>query len=402
MTTYRARWVVPIVEPPIEHGWIAISDGRISGVGQGTTSVPTGGRAVNLGSVALMPGLTNAHTHLELSRLRGQVAPAPTLPSWVRSLMGKRLGRIGDDLAAIVQAVAEARAFGTAMVGDVANTLLTVGPLCESRMRAVVFRELLGFDPAKAARLLDEADREVEADPACPHVRLMLAPHAPYSTSPALLQGIADWQRRHDAITTVHLAESSAEIEFLETGQGEWRTLLEGLSAWTGTWSVPGTSPVDYLERLGCLNARTLVAHGVYLSDAELARLATIGTTLVTCPRSNVWVGSGDPPIARFYASGCAVAVGTDSLASADDLNVFAELAAMRRIAPAVPARTLLDSATRVGARALGFADAGTLEPGAVDAVIAVETPDAVTDVEEYLVSGIAREQIAWIADRNG
>ena len=116
-----------------------------------------------------------------------------------------------------------------------------------------------------------------------------------------------------------------------------------------------------------------LAVHGVQMSPADLARLAARGATLVTCPRSNGHTGAGAPPIEEFYASGVRVAVGTDSLASTPDLNVFAELATMRALAPSVPASALLDSATRQGARALGFdSDYGTIEPGKRARLLAV------------------------------
>ena len=122
---------------------------------------------------------------------------------------------------------------------------------------------------------------------------------------------------------------------------------------------------MQFLDESGFLDARVLAVHGVQMTPADLARLAARGATLVTCPRSNGHTGAGAPPIEDFYASGVRVAVGTDSLASAPDLNVFAELATLRALAPSVPASALLDSATRQGARALGFdADYGTIEPG--------------------------------------
>jgi 5-methylthioadenosine/S-adenosylhomocysteine deaminase len=158
------------------------------------------------------------------------------------------------------------------------------------------------------------------------------------------------------------------------------------------------------------------VVHAVHLSDADLQRVAARGATVVTCPRSNQWVGVGVPPIARFYAAGLKVAVGTDSLASVSDLNLFSELHTMRWLAPSVPARTLLESATRVGADALGLGDElGTIEVGKRAELIAVTragpqravassgTPQRAPasagafDVEEYLVSGIAPEQIQWV-----
>jgi aminodeoxyfutalosine deaminase len=137
----------------------------------------------------------------------------------------------------------------------------------------------------------------------------------------------------------------------------------------------------------------------VQMGSADLARLARAGATLVTCPRSNRHVGVGDPPIARFYESGVPVAVGTDSLASAPDLSVFAEVAAMRALAPAVPAARLLESATLVGARALGCAGRlGSIEIDKDAALVAVEVPAGVDDVEEYLVSGIDPAQVRWAA----
>ncbi len=108
--------------------------------------------------------------------------------------------------------------------------------------------------------------------------------------------------------------------------------------------------------------------------------------------------GAGAPPIEEFFESGVRVAVGTDSLASVPDLNVFAELEEMRRLAPALPARLLIESATINGARALGFdADFGTIDSGKRDALIAVQLDGYVPSVEEYLVSGIDASQISWI-----
>jgi cytosine/adenosine deaminase-related metal-dependent hydrolase len=155
---------------------------------------------------------------------------------------------------------------------------------------------------------------------------------------------------------------------------------------------------VQYLDDNGFLGPRTLAVHGVQMSATDLARLAKKRATIVTCPRSNGYTGAGAPPLEEFYASNVRVSSGTDSLASTPDLNVFAELATIRALAPTIPAEALLDSATRQGADALGFgADYGTIEPGKRARLIAVELPHAVGDVEEYLVSGIQPEQIRWL-----
>jgi 5-methylthioadenosine/S-adenosylhomocysteine deaminase len=138
----------------------------------------------------------------------------------------------------------------------------------------------------------------------------------------------------------------------------------------------------------------------VQLTDTELATLASAGSTIVTCPRSNVWTGAGMPPADRFYSAGVRVAVGTDSLASVDDLNMFSEIAALRQAAVQVPAAAILESATRIGAEALGFGrDLGTIEPGKRAELIAVRIPRDVQDVEEYLLSGVQPAAVRWLED---
>jgi cytosine/adenosine deaminase-related metal-dependent hydrolase len=222
-------------------------------------------------------------------------------------------------------------------------------------------------------------------------------PHAPYSVSPALMQAIK--RAAGERPFSMHLGESAQEVEFLREGTGEWRALLESLGVWNPAWTPPRCGPVEYLQRLGLVDRHLLAVHGVQFTDGDLASLASVGATVVACPRSNRWTGAGRPPIDRFYASGARVAIGTDSLASVEDLNLFAELAAVRALAPAVPAGALLRSATVSGAEALGFADdLGSIAPGKRAQLIAVRLPGHVADVEEYLVGGIDPSDVRWIS----
>jgi cytosine/adenosine deaminase-related metal-dependent hydrolase len=234
-------------------------------------------------------------------------------------------------------------------------------------------------------------------------VKASLAAHAPYSVAPLVFRAIrcaAD--RDPGAPISVHLSESPEEVEFVLSATGPWRVFLEEVGAWDPHWAAPGVSPVQYLDDHGFLNPRVLAVHGVQMSEGDLRRLLRQGVTLVTCPRSNIYTGVGAPPVERFYRSGVPVAVGTDSLASAPDLNVFSELAALRSLAPSVPAAALLESATRVGARALGFdSEYGTIEPGKRARFLAVDIPPGTADVEEYLLTGIDPEQVRWIEAGN-
>jgi cytosine/adenosine deaminase-related metal-dependent hydrolase len=401
---YHASWVLPISAPPVRDGWVIVDRDRVVAYGPaGRSALGSETRDIDLGNVAIMPGLVNAHTHLELSYLQGQVPAGSTFVAWIRAVMAARRQYPDPKSPAILDAVDRgimaAIRSGTAIVGDISNTLVTFDPVARSPLAAVIFYELIGFRAPDPEAVVARASQQIAALSPAGRVRVSLAAHAPYSVAPLLLRAIRQALDRDPFATcSVHLAESVEESELIHSGGGPWRALLAELGAWDAAWAAPGVSPVQYLDENGFLGGRVMAVHGVQADAADLARLVARGTTLVTCPRSNEYTGAGTPPIEAFYASGVRVAVGTDSLASTPDLNVFAELAALRRLAPAVPAAMLLDSATRQGARALAFDDEyGTLDSGKFARLLAVDVPPGIDDVEEYLVSGVQPEQTRWI-----
>jgi cytosine/adenosine deaminase-related metal-dependent hydrolase len=389
---YRAAWVLPIAARPIPDGWVAVERGRVVAVG-GPGAPPRDARLAGFPyDVAILPGLVNAHTHLELSWMAGRVPPSESMGRWIRALMAlRRNGPPSEDVQrqAAAAAVSGARAGGTAAIGDIGNTLMAADVLVDAGMPAVLFHELVGFGPGDG--------RVIEA--VRPPVTPGLAPHAPYSVSADLFRAVADEAVERHLPSSVHLAESREEVDFLMSGRGEIAETLKQLGAWNDAWSPPGVDPAEYLDRLGVLRPGLLVVHATQLSPRALARLSDRGCVIVSCPRSNRWVGAGDPPLDAFYASGASVTFGTDSLASAPDLDMFAELAAARTVS-SVPAATLLESATRRGADALGFGqELGTIEPGKRADLLAVSIPAHVQDVEEYLLSGIPSSDIRWLED---
>jgi cytosine/adenosine deaminase-related metal-dependent hydrolase len=412
---HRARWVLPIDRPPLSGGWVASENGRITGVGQG----PAPGPVEDLGDVALLPGLVNAHTHLELAWMEGRVPPAGSMDEWIRAIVElRRAGPSGGEteiLDAMARAAGVMRATGTVLVGDISNTLTSPAVLAHAGLGGVVFHELLGFNAPDPPGAVREAWRRVTelaiADWSkpdsggagatySPGLTYSVVAHAPYSVSPQLMSEIA--RRAGPPPLTIHLGESREEIEFLRTGGGPIRQALEELGVWTDAWRAPASDPVTYVSKLGYVREGTLVVHGVHLRDDSLERLGREGAVLVTCPRSNHWVGAGSPRLPHFYAAGLRVAIGTDSLASTPTLNMFDELAEMRRLAPELSAAKLLESATRRGAEALGYGrDYGTLKAGKRAAYIAVGVPPAVAageDVEEYLVSSVPADTIRRVA----
>ena len=387
--------MLPIEAPPIEGGWVAIEGGVIRAVGSGR---PPSGDITDLGDVAMLPGLVNPHTHLELSWMRGLNPPSSSMNAWIRRLMTLRKEQsppIDEQVRIAAMALDEARASGTIAFGDISNTLVTAEALAATGTPSVIFHELLGFAPHDHdARAREGADRAIAS--ARPPLRAGLAPHAPYSTSPDLFQAIDREVTSRSLPSSVHLAESPEEMEFLRTGNGPIADTLRELGVWRDDWTPPGTGPVAYLDRLGVLKPGLLIVHATQLKRDALATLAARRCVIVSCPRANQWIGNGNPPLDDFYASGCTVAFGTDSLASADTLDLLEELALARRIST-VPPSALLRSATWAGAKALGLEDSyGRIAPGLRTPLLAVGVPSDVTDVEEYLVSGMPSER-TWV-----
>jgi cytosine/adenosine deaminase-related metal-dependent hydrolase len=393
MLVHRAAWVLPIARPPIRDGWVAVDTGAIVDAGAGQAPIASSTAPPN---VVILPGFVNAHTHLELSWMRGLVGRADSMPEWVGQLLALRLSAGADPPGPIRDAIVEMRATGTTLVGDITNTYAARDALAESQLSAVVFRELIGFN-TDGAQLVREAQAQITTLKPFASIRDTIVPHAPYSVSRGLFEAIAETVQ--DGPISVHLGESPEELEFLRSGTGAWRALLEGLHAWRADWIPPACDPVEFVRRAGMLHERLLAVHCVQLTADELLRLADAGATIVTCPRSNVWTGVGSPPVQKFFDSGARVAIGTDSLASNEDLNLFHELAAVRRLAPQVPASRLLRGATLDGANALGFgSELGSIEPGKRAELIAVRVPEGVADVEEYLVAGhVGAEDVRWL-----
>src|SRR4051794_1085775 len=197
MIRYHAPWILPISEPPIRDGWIAVDRGRVVALGAaGKRVLADGATVVDLGDVAVMPGLVNAHTHLELSYLRDEVPPASQFVTWIRAVMKARRERPNPSgqeiLAAIAAALQESLACGTAIVGDISNTLVTFEPLTRSKLAAVVFYELIRFNAPDPVGVVSAAVSQLHALAPTERVRPSLAAHAPYSVAPLVLRAIRD------------------------------------------------------------------------------------------------------------------------------------------------------------------------------------------------------------------
>jgi cytosine/adenosine deaminase-related metal-dependent hydrolase len=382
-----AAWVVPVSRPPIRDGRVAVRNGTIAWVGGRRDAGAPEGPVEDLGRGVLLPGLVNAHCHLELSHLKGRLDRSAGFARWVEDLVGQRgTDGPGTVRAAIARALRQLQATGTVAVADVSNEMAHLDLLAASPLTAVVFHELLGWNPARAAAIAEEADARRKG-PQGGGVEIRLAAHAPHSVSPELFAELA----RRGGPAAIHLAESAEESRFLLRGDGPWMRFLERRGLGHLPFDPPGVSPVRYLDELGALRAGLVAAHCVYVDGADRARLAARGVHVAVCPRSNLSLGVGLPPVPDLLDAGVHLCLGTDSLASVDTLDLIDDAVALHEEFPDLDPDVIVEMATAGGARALGLDGLGAIVPG-MRAELAFAPADEVpADPAAFLVSGQAR-----------
>ncbi|MCA9111258.1 MAG: amidohydrolase family protein [Planctomycetaceae bacterium] len=356
----RARWLFPVDGPPIEDGLITIESGRIVSLNSGPDA-----SAIDLGNVAIIPGLVNTHTHLEFSDLTRPLIPAQPFPEWIRSLVGHRQQRPADRREAIDRGLRECVSTGCTLIGEIATDDTTVERLSAGTPQGAVFRELLGIGDEAYTERLEIARQFLGQASSSLYVIRGLSPHAPYSLSEEFFRQLIDLAVERESPVAMHLAETHEELELLRQGTGLLAEMLKDFGVWRDRFWMPGGSVGAYLEELSRAG-QALVVHGNYLNIEEIEFLATQPQmTVVYCPRTHHFFGHRNHPWRRMLESGVNVALGTDSRASNPDLNLWAELRFLAERHPEVPQSTLLELATVNGARALGVSDeTGTLTAG--------------------------------------
>jgi cytosine/adenosine deaminase-related metal-dependent hydrolase len=390
LRVYSCSFVVPVSRPPIAGGRVAVDAGKVVWVGgPGDPGAPAG-EAHDLGAGVLLPGLVNAHCHLELSHLAGldRTVTGGLVP-WVEALMAQR-GRTGEEgiRAATRKAIRQLESTGTVAVGDVSNALAHLDLLERSSLRAVVFYELIGFDPARADAILAGAETVLSLARRSPlRTRIRLAAHAPYSVSPALFAGIV----ARGGPAALHLAESPEESRLVASGDGGWRGFLDRRGLAAVPFEARGLSPVAYADGLGALQAGTVCAHCVQVDDADCATLAARGVFVALCPRSNRATGAGTAPVPRLLAAGVRLCLGTDSLASAATLDLLEEMALLQAQFPDLDPSVIVRMGTAGGAQALGLDGLGVIEPGASGDLAFAPAAASPTDPYRFLTSGGAQ-----------
>ena len=402
MLRLRADWLLPVAAPPIPAGAVLLgADGRVAAAGaDAAVPRPPGVPELELPGAALLPGLVNAHTHLELTGLGGR-AEEEDFVAWIGTIRRLKAERTpAEFLAAARDGVRQGWACGVTTVADTGDSGAALRALAELGGSGIAYQEVFGPDPARlpesvaGLRAALDALRPVQT----PRARLGVSPHAPYSVSGRLYGAVASLAFEEELPVAVHVAESLAESALLWDGTGGFG------EAWIRR-GIPNTAtrqtPVGWLERHAVLGPATLCIHAVQVDEDDIARLAGAGVGVAHCPLSNARHRHGAAPLAELLAAGLRVGVGTDSEASVGTPDLLAEARAARALA-GLDARAALRLATAGAAEAIGLGgQVGELVAGAWGDVVAVALPAGATAVEEAVLdSGPAEVLGTWLAGR--
>lgn len=361
MEAVRARKIIVSPDFVIDDGLMAFAEGRITLCGPWSRTRRDVHGTVREIDGTICAGVCNMHAHLELSHVHGKTVAGRGFTEWVKSLIALPVQHL--DATALDAAVAQLTSCGTAWVADIGNRnpAMVADALDRAGIGYVLGVEFFGHGGGDALSW----PPGTEALTAAQWNHVSAAGHALYSTSARTLQQAKSWCQKNGRLFSIHLAEHAGEAELLRTGGGEFGDLLR-VRVLPDDFEAPGCSAVEYARRLGLLDSSTLAVHCVQLSDADIDILAASGAAVCLCPRSNAYIGVGRAPWKRLRDAGIPLCLGTDSLSSNHDVNVWNEaLAIIEDSDGTVSPLEAIDWLTRSPARILGAENMyGTLEPG--------------------------------------
>jgi len=353
---------------------------------QGSASASPDSTVIDLGFAVLMPGLVNAHTHLELTLAQTDVKPKRRFTDWIREIVRVTSAWGEDEFNSSVEAglrlIGES---GTTALGDISRNARAMRKYVKSGIRARIFYEVIDFNPRTAGKTFDALLARIDKHPRNDNVLIGIAPHTPYTVSTDVLKQCIKLAHENDWRLCIHLAETEAEIEFLKQGTGEIREFREEFGIPRG-WRPPEMSSVRYLERLGFFDQPCTLIHCNYVSEDDFCIIEQSASSVVFCPRSHSYFGHGNHPFLRMLDCGINVALGTDSLASSPTLSILDEMKFLHGEHTEVPLQTILRMATQNGLEALGLAgNAGALSNGSFADLVAVAVLSDESDGEDVL-----------------
>ncbi|HEY3317863.1 MAG TPA: amidohydrolase family protein [Coriobacteriia bacterium] len=382
-----ADWVLPIDAAPIRRGGVLVRNGRIAEVGPADRLSRLERVAhVDFAGCAMVPGLVNAHTHLSLAALGG-LLPSSDFATWLIRVV-PLIAALDEDDMATSAALGALRCLqsGITVAGDIAYGPEALAAAADMGLGGVYFWEAFGIPASELSDMLDRAEfPHGQSKAKWVRARVGISPHTAYTSGPELLRAVAALAREGGYPLAVHVAESLAETRLFREGAGPLAAVAERLA---DGFEPPHLSPVAYLARLGVLDD-ALAVHCVHLGHGDVHTLAQRVRGVALCPLSNAFLHNGYPPVDALAREKVAIGIGTDSSASNEGIDLFAEARALRDIAPALPPERLLRMMTLEGAVALGVeASFGSLAVGKQADLALVRIGDADDPVRELIDSG--------------
>ena len=368
-TLLTAAWVAPMNGAIVRDGGVVHEGGRIVAVGAAKALKQSHPDVTveELGEVVVLPGLVNAHCHLELTYVKREQGPE-SFTAWVKRLVGKMAAnRLFDSTFSSVGAgLRQSACFGVTCVGDITSNPAEARRIFDKpRPRVISYGEVRAM-ATRRDRLASQLREALTPGWPGPWTRIGVSPHAPYSVEPDGYRQCLSAAQSAGLPLTTHLAETPAEAAFLAEHHGPLRDLWESFNAWDDAVPKFAGGPIRYAKDLGLLEyARTSLAHVNYCDDDELALLARGQASVVYCPRTHRYFGHPPHRWREMLAAGINVAVGTDSCASSPDLNLVDDLRLIHEIAPDVPVETVWSMATSSAAKAVAMQEeVGTIASG--------------------------------------
>ena len=395
----RARTILPISQPPIENGAVVISGNKITAVGAwknlsvGRVS-SRAGEIIDLGETILLPGLVNAHCHLDYTDMAGQLPPPKTFTDWIPQILAAKSAWTYSDYArSWLNGVKMLLQTGTTTVADIEAVPDLLPEVWNATpLRVFSFLEMTGIRARRGAKeILREAVEKLDSL-SHKNCRASLSPHAPYSTTPELLKLSAEFARKKNLRVTTHIAESADEFEMFTRARGKMFDWLKRSGRDNSDCGLG--SPLQHLERAGLLGENFLAVHANYLGKNDFDLLVKKNVSVVHCPGSHDYFRHEQFPLKKLLKSKINICLGTDSLSTARKsgrqkpaLNLFAEMRALAANEKTIKPEQILQMATINGARALGLAgEAGELSEHAFADLITIPFAGKVADIYEAVL----------------
>ena len=405
---HSAPWVVPISVPVLADGSVAVKMGEIVDIGARETLLKKypGAKEIRYQSV-LMPGLVNAHIHLELSHLKTPENHSAyhDFTDWISALIKKREeGNVvrSEIVAAFSRTLQDQHSLGVVAVCDIGN--IYYEELDNDRLPddwPLIYRMIEYLGPTRSAEdVVKKTIIGLENN-------IVVTAHAPYSTTPNLISFIKNRCNQLGHIFSIHVAESYGEIELIQKGSGIFRDFLEMRGSWDGSLDMEKeqfNGAIEYLSSIGGVDQSTLLVHCVHLTESEIELVKKKGAHVCICPGSNKFLGVGLPAVDSMVEVGILPALGTDSHASNEHIDLWQEMKIISENFPALKPDTVLAMATFAGARALNCSGKfGSLDVGRSAKFIHVESPGLLNceesqEVVRELASGGRPQTISWLS----